>query len=376
MSTSAQNPDIPVPEMMKQFTEVTKIISRDRIQQCTLEQISDTSVSQAVKELDEPCKVLARDKPQRQFDVIVGINQDVTDKARNTGSEKSGNQTMIEMMSIGDCDSSMERECDVSILIKQICAKSDVMSQCVLSLCYDRSVAAQDGTLHETDRDIAGCCWWVLRESGHGLGEDVRFCSSVPSLLNEGMSDGGHCGPQNSEIVGILKQLMDETRVDLQTLEKMESEHFKAEGAPFVKLKGLITRLINRLETEMSHVSHCNEETSMTAEKEDLGADVMSSSTVFTLPEVIYEAELKNVETNRTAMQDTLVGKYQLDGINTLEEMNVNDQMITDKQSPDIAGEIHINKDDLDNSAGDQIIMSEYANDEIGGAVPLIQLMT
>ena len=41
---------------------------------------------------------------------------------------------MMEMMSIGDCDSSMERECDVSILIKQICAKSDVMSQCVLCL--------------------------------------------------------------------------------------------------------------------------------------------------------------------------------------------------------------------------------------------------
>ena len=56
--------------------------------------------------------------------------------------------------------------------------------------------------------------------------------------------------------------------------------------------------------------------------------------------------------------------------------MNVNDQMITDKQSPDIAGEVHVNKDDLDNSAADQIIMSEYASDEIGGAVHLIHLMT
>ena len=52
MSTSEQNLDIPVPEMMKQLIEVTEIISQDRIQQCTLEQISDTSVSQAVKELD------------------------------------------------------------------------------------------------------------------------------------------------------------------------------------------------------------------------------------------------------------------------------------------------------------------------------------
>ena len=151
---------------------------------------------------------------------------------------------------------------------------------------------------------------------------------------------------------------MDETRVDLQNLEKMESELFKAEEAQFVELKRLITRLINRLETEMSHISYCNEETSMIENPE---ADVMSSFAMFTSPEVIDEAELKNVETNRTAMQDTLVGKYQLDGVNTSEEMNVNDQMNTDKQNPDIAGAIHINKSDLDDRAGDQIIMSEYA---------------
>ena len=132
-----------------------------------------------------------------------------------------------------------------------------------------------------------------------------------------------------------------------------------------MELKGLITRLINRLETEMSHVSCCNEEKSRTDEKmEDLGADVMRSSTMFTSPEVIDDAELKNVETNRTAMQDTL------------EEMNVNDQMNTDKQSPDIAGEVDINKGDLDDNAGDQIIMSEYASDEIEDALPLVHLMT
>ena len=201
-------------------------------------------------------------------------------------------------------------------------------------------------------------------------------CSSVRFLLNEEMSDGDHCGSQNNNIVDILKQLVDETRVDLQTLEKMASELFKADGAQFVELKGLITRLINRLETEMSHNSYCNEETSMIDEKENPEADVMSSSTMFTSPEVIDEAELKNVEANRTAMQDTLVGKYQLDGVNTLEEMNVNDQMNTDKQNPDIAGEIHINKSDLDDRAGDQVIMSEYASDEIQDAVPLVHSMT
>ena len=93
-------------------------------------------------------------------------------------------------------------------------------------------------------------------------------CSSVRFLLNEGC-DGDHCGSQNNKIVDILYQLMDETKIDLQTLEKMESELFKAEGAQFVELKGLITRLINRLETEMSHISYCNEETSMIDEKKE-----------------------------------------------------------------------------------------------------------
>ena len=50
MTTLKQNLDIPVSEMMKQLIEVTEIISQDRIQQCTLEQISDTSVSQDVKD--------------------------------------------------------------------------------------------------------------------------------------------------------------------------------------------------------------------------------------------------------------------------------------------------------------------------------------
>ena len=51
MITLKQNFDIPVSEMMEQFVEVTEIISQNRIQQCTLEQISDTSVSQDVKEI-------------------------------------------------------------------------------------------------------------------------------------------------------------------------------------------------------------------------------------------------------------------------------------------------------------------------------------
>ena len=373
MSTSKQNLDIPVSEMMKQLFEVTETISQDRIQQCTLEQINDTSVSQAVKELDEPCKVLSRDRPQRLFNVIVGMNQDATDETRNTGRERSGNQTMTEGMSIDKCELSMERECDVSVLIKQICTGSDIMSQCVLCL---------SGMTDQLRRKMERCMRLIGTLQGvacvsseRGVSDSKKMsdsdCSSVRFLLNEEMSDGDHRGSQNNKIVDIL-------RVDLQTLEKMESELFKAEGAQFVGLKCLIMRLINRLETEMSHISYyCNEETSMIdKKKENPEADVMSSSTMFTSPEVIDEAELENVEANRTAMQDTLVGKYQLDGVNTLEEMNVNDQMNTDKQNPDIAGETHINKSDLDDRAGDQVIMSEYASDEIEDAVPLVHLMT
>ena len=46
----------------------------------------------------------------------------------------------------------------------------------------------------------------------------------------------------------------------------------------FVKVKGLITRLIDRLQIEMSHVSYCDEETSMAAEKEDLEDDTAKHS--------------------------------------------------------------------------------------------------
>ena len=81
MITLKQKLDIPVSETMEQLVEVTEIISQIRIQQRTLEQISDSNV-------------LSRDRPQRLFDVIVGMNQDSTDETRNIGKEKSGNQTM------------------------------------------------------------------------------------------------------------------------------------------------------------------------------------------------------------------------------------------------------------------------------------------
>ena len=85
MTTPRQNLDIPVSEMMKQLVEVTKIISQNRIQQYTLEQVSDSDA-------------LSRDRPQRLHDVIVETNQDSTDETRNTGKETDENQMMIEEM--------------------------------------------------------------------------------------------------------------------------------------------------------------------------------------------------------------------------------------------------------------------------------------
>ena len=230
MITLKQNLDIPVPEMMEQLIEVTEIISQNRIQQYTLEQISDSNV-------------LSRDRPQRLFDVIVGTNQDSTDETRNTGKENGGNQTMTERTSIDKGELPVERECDVSVLIKRICTESDVMSQCVPCLSGLRRMLE--------------CC---IRLSG--------TWQSVTGMFPEkGMSGSDLRRSHHSETVDILKQLMEESRVDLQTLEMLVDELFKGEDAQFLKLKGLITRLIIRLEAEVSHISDCNEETLMIRRK-------------------------------------------------------------------------------------------------------------
>ena len=132
----------------------------------------------------------------------------------------------------------------MSVLIKQICTESDVMSQCVPCLSGLRRMLE--------------CC---IR------GETLQSDTGV--FPDTGMSGSDLRESHHSETVDTLKQLMDESRVDFQTLEMLESELFKAEDAQFVKLKGLITRLIIRLEAEVSHISDCSEETSMIDENKD-----------------------------------------------------------------------------------------------------------
>ena len=120
----------------------------------------------------------------------------------------------------------------------------------------------------------------------------------------KGMSGSDLPRSHHSETVGILKQLMDESRVDLQTLEMLESELFKAEDAQFVKLKGLIMRLIIRLEAEVSHISDYNEEMLMIDDKkENPEVDDTSSSTMFTSPEVIDEAGFVSMRLTLTSQR-------------------------------------------------------------------------
>ena len=143
-----------------------------------------------MNELEKSGNVQSRDRPQRLLDVIVGTNQDSTDETRNTGKEKGGNQTMTEGMSVDKGELSVERECDVSVLIKQICTESDVMSQCVLCLSGLRRMLE--------------CC---IRLGG-------KLQSVIGELPEKGMSDSDLRGSHHSETVGILKQLMNESRVD------------------------------------------------------------------------------------------------------------------------------------------------------------------
>ena len=190
MTTTRQNLDILVLEMMKQLVEVMKIISQNRIRQYTLEQISDSDV-------------LSRNRPQRLHDVIVETSQDSMNETRNTGKEMKENQMTTEGVTVEQGEMSSERECDVSVLIKQICTRFDVMSQCVLCLSGLQRMLE--------------CC----------IGLSGTLQNVTGALLEKGMSVSNLRELQHNETVDILKQLIEKSRVELQTLERMEDELFR-----------------------------------------------------------------------------------------------------------------------------------------------------
>ena len=340
MITMKQNLDIPISEMMKQMVEV--IISQKRLQQCTQEQTSDSNA-------------LSRDRPQRLHDVIVETTQDSTNETRNTGTGTNEDQMMTERVTVDKGELSSERECDVSILIKQIYTGFDVMSQCVL--CFSG-----------LQRMLERC-----------TGPSGVLQNVTGALPEKGMSNSDLRESQRNETVDMMKQLIEKSRVEIQTLERLEDELFKGKDAQFVKMKGLITQLIIRLKTEVNCISEYNEEISENPE-----IDNLSSSTMFTSPGEIDEAgfvdvmstlnESKNTETDRAKLRDTLEGMHDPKGINIHEDTSEEPETDTikgpnnldskglncqkceertyiNKQSPNLAegntDGVYINKDDL-----------------------------
>ena len=210
MITMKQNLDIPISEMMKQMVEVTKTISQKRLQLCTQEQTSDSNA-------------LSRDKPQRLHDVIVETVQDSTNETRNTGTGTNEDQMMTERVTVDKCELSMERECDVSVLIKQIYTGFDGMSQCVLCFSGLQRMLERCTGLSGASQNVTG------------------------ALPEKGMSNSDLQESHRNETVDMMKQLIEKSRVELQTLDRLEDELFKGKDAQFVQMKGLITQLIIRL---------------------------------------------------------------------------------------------------------------------------------
>ena len=259
---------------------------------------------------------------------------------------------MTERVTVDKGELSSERECDVSVLIKQIYTGSDSMSQCVL--CFS-----------SLQRMLERCT---------GLSGALQNVTGA--LPEKGMSDSDLQESQRNETVDMMKQLIEKSRVDLETLERLEDEPFKGKDAQFVKMKGFITQLIVRLKTEVNCIPEYNEEMSEN--------DNMSSSTMFTSPGEIDEAgfvdimstlnESKNTEMDRVKLRDTLEGMHDRKGINIHEDtseeretdtikgpnnvdskrlncQNCEERTYINKQSPNLTEDatdgVYANKDDL-----------------------------
>ena len=252
----------------------------------------------------------------------------------NTGNEDNGNETVMKTMDFSAHDSSMKRECDdrnVNVMIKQLCAKSDVASR------------------------------FVFRLSGMIDQLHVAFCLMLVSLLL------------------ICDQTLNDVREFETRAMNLETKFYGTVIAPGENE----SESNSGVEANNSDENDNGNEANATNDSNPVGI-------ANTSPEVIDEAglvslrltleESTNMETDRTTLQDTLEGMYDLDGINinedTLEELKtshlktkdtVNDQVIINKtnchtdvakgpNSVDSKGlnchdcktRVHINKQNLD----------------------------
>ena len=136
--------------------------------------------------------------------------QDSTNETRNTGTGTNEDQMMTERVTVDKGELSSQRECDMSVLIKQIYTGFDSMSQCVL--CFSG-----------LQRMLERCT---------GLSGALQNVTGA--LPEKGMSDSDLQESQRNETVDVMKQLIEKSRVELQTLERLEDELFKGKDAHFV----------------------------------------------------------------------------------------------------------------------------------------------
>ena len=109
------------------------------------EQINDDEKRRVKATLNGELKSLERAdcvrlSEQQLAEVATEVIRDEMNKTKmmkNAGNEEARDQTIMKMMGFSVHDSSMERDhddSDVSAMIKQICAKSDIISQFVFHL--------------------------------------------------------------------------------------------------------------------------------------------------------------------------------------------------------------------------------------------------